>query len=1104
MQVPFIDSLSMAERPTIPPCYGRENELQAIQDMLGTVAENRPFGARALIISGEIGMGKSRLLAEIRRQALTRHFQVLASYLYETGIHIPYLPFIEALRPVIRATPTETLRSYVGLDNNQSGNAPEAFSLTGNPLVAALTHLFPELPTKLHITITPEILLPDQEKFRLFDAVATLLERLSLSHPVLFCIDNLQWADSASLELMLYLTVRLHDSRVMLVGCTRPPNTNLYISPTDNHEDAAGEIQAEAQIQVAAMHLLNDLIYRELLHFLPLLPLSVEASEYYLNSLLPGTIADMTQQLLLARAEGNPFFLEELVRSLTLKGQLVQQNGVWHIARTLAPELPATVIQAVEQRLQCLSSPCLQSLRVAALIGRTFPSEILVTVMHHHETQLQAALAEAEQALLVMKVPALYAEQETEIEPNLPSNAVSTISAVYMFGQGTVQEVLSRQLPGHVVRTLHGEIGAALEAYYGGYAIDHATELACHYVLSNKHQEALCWSILAGEYAARQQAHREAIGHFRHVLKLWHVGDNTQRLPDGQEMPSLAMVHQLIGESWFKLGALTQANQAFQHALEVGQAMHLTRTTPLLLARINRWLADTYRLQGKYELALAHLEATRDTLHAYIGSAKAASITNTIEHILYLQAQATLDLLRYRPAEAEEALWQSHQLATRIGDRSSQAFALHLLGWLRGWGERIHEAIRLQEQAHDLYIAIGDPFRATLGDQGLGIIYTALGDMEKAHLYTRRGLEYARRYGVRHTLGWLYWNQAMLALSEGDWSNCETQLQQARQEAESMNMARLKPIIFQAQAELSFRRGHWQQAEQAFQQALQAGINTEWYASILALYGHFLAVTGHKAAARVQLEHAAALPEPPGYSGCFYIPFLAEGFLHVDGHARTASNYLERCQALRGFLYYGTSVDRILGEAAAFTGDWENAERAFERGLALCRRVHNEPEEGYILYEQARTMLMSARSSKNHQSQHTQNIQHLCQQARSLFLRYDMQHAIQLVDTLQEEIDQLEDYPRQETMPTHALKEDENIQNVIMKSGEYLLKQGLTRRELEVLRLVAEGHTDREVADTLVISYRTVNRHLGNIFIKLDVPGRAAAVAYAIRHGLVD
>src|SRR3984893_9125704 len=153
------------------------------------------------------------------------------------------------------------------------------------------------------------------------------------------------------------------------------------------------------------------------------------------------------------------------------------------------------------------------------------------------------------------------------------------------------------------------------------------------------------------------------------------------------------------------------------------------------------------------------------------------------ERILLLQAQATMEMLFNRAGEAEQALWQSHQLATELGDRGSQAFALHLIGWLRGWGEHIHEAIRLQEQAHELYIAIGDPFHAALGDQGLGIIYMALGEAERAHLYTLAGLERARRYGVRYSLGWLHWNLGAIALARGDWNASALHLQEAMQEA---------------------------------------------------------------------------------------------------------------------------------------------------------------------------------------------------------------------------------------------------------------------------------------------------------------------------------
>ncbi len=595
----------------------------------------------------------------------------------------------------------------------------------------------------------------------------------------------------------------------------------------------------------------------------------------------------------------------------------------------------------------------------------------------------------------------------------------------------------------------------------------------------------------------------------------------------------------------------------------------------LVMAQANRQLSDVYRMQGKYEQARTHLQAARVALdivlfpHAaweaenddarkqgekkgrdvagvadriggmgvheqadaivartqfapwFAGRASpgSASVMNlqrisVRERILLLQAQGTLDLMHYHPAEAEAALWESHQLATEIGDRGSQAFALHFVGWIRGWGENIHLAIRLMKQANDLYVATADPFRATLGDQALGIIYTALGEMEEAKLYTSRGLERAHRYGVQYNLGWLYWNQGVLALFQGDWVNSEDHFQQAMQEAVVNQNARLKPVVLQAQAELQFRRGNWLEAEQLFKSSIQAAAATEWYPSTLALYGHFLAVTGRRAAAREQLDLAISLPEPLGYAGDFFIPFLAEGYIHLGSHEQAAA-YTERIRKLRGFMYYGNSVDRILGVVATLASDWDTAEQSFEDGLALCRRAQNQPEEAAILYEQARSILMQTADRQQAQSL-LERMHNLCNRARDIFTRYEMHRSVALVDTLQEGVKQLEQrtnvgarliapssppitYPP-DSARKHSVNKDVQVQHT---TSGYTLHLSLTRRELEVLRLVAEGHTDREVADALVISPRTANRHLSNIFVKLDVPGRAAAVAYAIRLGMV-
>ena len=192
------------------------------------------------------------------------------------------------------------------------------------PLVAALARLFPELPKMVGVRILPEVLSPDQEKFRLLDAVATLLERIADDQPILLGIDNLQWADSASLELTMYLTVRLHSSRVALVGATRPPNM-----PSTQAENSDRVVAVKAAM--TATKILGDLMRQGLLMLLPLSPLDMEATVQHIHALLPGVLSASIEQSLLNRAEGNPFFLEELVRMLTIKHQLVLNGNTWHV-----------------------------------------------------------------------------------------------------------------------------------------------------------------------------------------------------------------------------------------------------------------------------------------------------------------------------------------------------------------------------------------------------------------------------------------------------------------------------------------------------------------------------------------------------------------------------------------------------------------------------------------------------------------------------------------------------------------------------------------------------------------------------------------------------
>ena len=176
VQAPFADPLSGLDiLNKALPLVGRETEMQMMRYLLNTVALNLPTGPRSMTISGEIGVGKSRLLAEMYGEARQLGFRILEGRTYESGSMFPFLPFIEALRPVLRSSTPEQLHHYLGLaatatnneddgyrddesdSNEQSSDEPvtEIISLVGMPLVAALARLFPELPKMVGVTILP-------------------------------------------------------------------------------------------------------------------------------------------------------------------------------------------------------------------------------------------------------------------------------------------------------------------------------------------------------------------------------------------------------------------------------------------------------------------------------------------------------------------------------------------------------------------------------------------------------------------------------------------------------------------------------------------------------------------------------------------------------------------------------------------------------------------------------------------------------------------------------------------------------------------------------------------------------------------------------------
>jgi DNA-binding CsgD family transcriptional regulator/tetratricopeptide (TPR) repeat protein len=1087
IQWPFASNPSPERPGSAPvPLVGRDQEMDLLRHSLKSIFSGgdrfAPTTPRAVFVAGAAGVGKTRLLRELTSEAAEHGAIILWGGAYESGLLPPYLPFTESLRPHLRSLTTAQLSRLLGLAGSSETNGQSAALA---PIgLHSLAQLFPQIAALPGLPALQETLTPEQEKFGLFDGFATLLERIAIAsngktgkeQPILLCLDDLQWADSASLELLLYLTARLRMSSILLIGALR----NGFIDPS------AGSALSRA---------IAELNRQRLFTLLLLAPLSEGASSVMLDALLPGGVAPDLRQAILARAEGNPFFIEELVHALQGSGQIALEQGLWQRARSNQqnpngplPELPPSIKMTLALRLEPLSAPCRDLLRAAALCGPAFYPDVLATATGQSQETILDLLDEASEAGLIEAVP----EVENE-------NTVAGALGAFRFSQRIARELLAGQLPRQSRRRLHTAIASALQARSRTRqaAERNAAEIAHHFTQAGRTRQAIHWTILAGDVAAGRHAQREAIGYYRSALALLDTNapeplttDNPGNQESGEPYHP-AQIHRRLAESWFRLGEFQSALRSFQAALDEERPLG----DPINLAKLNRLISDTYRQLGQYDQAFGYLQAAQMALAPLETPEPATQPTNDTltEQMLQRQSLAVLMIGAGQGEAAEGALRDAQQLAIRIGDRAGQAFALHMLGWIKGWGEQIAQAIQLQVQARDLLLEIGDPFHAAIGYEGLGIVYQAIGDSANALKETEAGLALATRFGISRSIPWLRYNLGVLALAQGRWADATQALEEARTESERTNDARLKPILRHALGILAWRLGNIEQATQAFEESYQAAqVSFEWMPGSAGLLGWFYAITERPDAARPYLDQATmrSFFSPVGFAADFYLPFVVEGLL-TCGDLEAAASLAERVNPWAERQYYGISAQRILGRVAAAQGHWPDAQRFFAAGVEFCRRAGSRPEQINILLTWAEAALVQARAHPDQASVLVDDIERLTEDAESLSNTPDLSTHAERAAALRAEAATV----HQQAVAASALPGAQALDPRILK--------GLTPRELEVLRLVADGKTDKEIAEELVISPRTANRHIANIFLKIDVTSRAAAAAYAIRNRLV-
>jgi class 3 adenylate cyclase/dephospho-CoA kinase len=463
---PLRTRLQVAARRGLTRFVGRHSEL----DQLRRALEHAKRGHGQIVgVMGEPGVGKSRLFYEFKLTSQGGCL-VLEAFSVSYGKASPYLPVIELLKTYFQLHPHDeerTRREKVGgkvlmLDRSLEDTLPYLFRLLGI-----------EDPTSSLQQMDPQI-----RRRRTLEALKRLFLRESLNQPLILIFEDLHWIDSETQAFLDLLAESVASARIVVLVNYRPEYRHEWGQKT----------------------------YYTQLH---LAPLGKDEAEELLSFLL-GTDASLKalQQLILAKTEGTPFFMEEVVQTLVEERALVGERGNYHV-ETVPTELHVspTVQGVLAARIDRLGAEEKELLQQLAVIGREFPLSLVRQVVSQPEEELYRLLSSLQRKEFLYEQPAFL-----EIE--------------YLFKHALTQEVAYSSVLQGQRKALHERTAQAIEALYRSNLDDHYSELAHHYSRSGNTQKAVEYLHLAGQQAVQRSANAEAINHLTAALEL------LQTLPD--------------------------------------------------------------------------------------------------------------------------------------------------------------------------------------------------------------------------------------------------------------------------------------------------------------------------------------------------------------------------------------------------------------------------------------------------------------------------------------------------------------------------------------------------------------------------------------------
>jgi len=434
---------------------GREHEMQT-----GKVLWNRTLTGKGqmLVLSGEAGIGKTRLVRELVTQAKVTGGRVLQGACYVEG-GLPYAPFVQILRRVFE------LKGGIDID------LPEF-------VIANLITLAPTIRL-LYPNIEPAPLLEDPvaEQQRLFDNMVTFFVALSEHSPLLLVLEDIHWAGSGTLSLLRHLARHTRQSRVMVVVTNR---------------------DVEADEARLLYETILDLKRERLVTQLRLPRLDLENTRDLLELLFAQEVTPEFQNCIYQETEGNPFYIEEVCKALVESGKMRFKDGQWHRSKTSELGIPDSVRVAIQSRVRILPPETQEILLHASVLGREFDFRTLAATSELDHRAIIDGLDNAERAQIIEQISQEVGGTYSFVHALIPSTLVDGARSLHR-------------------RRLHLRAAQAIQSLRP----DDYESLVYHFDHAGDEVNATTYRMKAGDRARASYVHQEAISNYQRALKFF-------------------------------------------------------------------------------------------------------------------------------------------------------------------------------------------------------------------------------------------------------------------------------------------------------------------------------------------------------------------------------------------------------------------------------------------------------------------------------------------------------------------------------------------------------------------------------------------------------